>query len=83
MLCLIFIVLLYLLVPTVFFRSWMNVLFSSSVHLLKTIPQDLLSKELILYGGLIVLMRIKLGMIVMRFRIRTSKRLTHRTKLTP
>ena len=56
LLCLIFIVLLYLLVPTVFFRSWMNVLFSSSVHLLKTIPQDLLSKELILYGGLIVLM---------------------------
>ena len=55
-LCLIFIVLLYLLAPTVFFRSWMNALFGSSVHLLRTIPQDLTSKELLTYGGLIVLM---------------------------
>lgn len=56
LLCLIFIVLLYLLAPTVFFRSWMNALFGSSVHLLRTIPADLTSKELLCYGGLIVLM---------------------------
>lgn len=56
LLCLIFIVLLYLLAPTVFFRSWMNALFGSSVHLLRTIPADLQAKELLCYGGLIVLM---------------------------
>ena len=56
LLALVFIVLLYLLAPTVFFRSWMNALFGSSVHLLRTIPMDLTSKELICYGGLIVLM---------------------------
>lgn len=56
LLCLIFVVLLYFLAPTVFFRSWMNALFGASVHLLKTIPLDLTSKELLAYGGLIVLM---------------------------
>lgn len=56
LLCLIFIVLLYLIAPTVFFRSWMNALFGSSVHLLRRIPVDLTSKELVCYGGLIVLM---------------------------
>ena len=55
-LALFFVVLLYLLVPTVFFRSWMNTLFGSSAHLLRTIPLDLTSKELTLYGGLIILM---------------------------
>jgi hypothetical protein len=55
-LSLVFILLLYFLVPTVFFRSWMNTLFGSSAHLLRTIPLDLTSKELTLYGGLIVLM---------------------------
>lgn len=55
-LCLFFIVLLYFLAPTMFFRSWMNALFGSSVHLLKTAPLDLSSKELLVYGGLIVLM---------------------------
>jgi len=55
-LCLIFIILLYLLAPTFFFRSWVNTLFGSSVHLLREIPQDLTSKELLTYGGLIVLM---------------------------
>ena len=55
-LCLIFIILLYLLAPTFFFRSWMNALFGSSVHLLRTVPVDLTSKELLVYGGLIVLM---------------------------
>jgi len=56
LLALVFIVLLYLLAPTVFFRSWMNALFGSSSHLLRTIPADLTSKELICFGGLIVLM---------------------------
>ena len=55
-LCLFLIVLLYLLAPTVFFRSWMNALFGSSVHLLKVAPLDLNSKELLVYGGLLVLM---------------------------
>lgn len=56
LLALVFIVLLYLIAPTVFFRSWMNALFGSSTHLLRTIPLDLTSKELLCYGGLIVLM---------------------------
>lgn len=56
LLCLIFIVLLYLLGPTFFFRSWMNVLFGSSIQMLKVLPIDLSSKELITFGGLIFLM---------------------------
>jgi hypothetical protein len=34
----------------------MNVLFGSSIHLLKVLPLDLSSKELIIFGGLIILM---------------------------
>ena len=56
LLAIVLIVLLYLLAPTVFFRSWMNALFGSSVHLLRTVPVDLTSKELLCYAGLIVLM---------------------------
>ena len=56
LLALIFVFLLYLLAPTVFFRSWMNALFGSSVYFLRTIPLDLTSKELIVYGSLVVLM---------------------------
>ena len=55
-LCGLFVVLLYLLVPTVFFRSWMNALFGTSTHLFKTIPVDLTSKELVSYGALLVLL---------------------------
>jgi len=55
-LCLFFIVLLYLIGPTMFFRSWMNVMFGASVHILKTVPVDLSSKELTLFSGLILLM---------------------------
>lgn len=55
-LCLFFITLLYLIAPTFFFRSWMNALFGSSVHILKRLPLDLNSRELLVYGGLIVLM---------------------------
>lgn len=50
------IVLLYLLNPTFFFRTWMNVLFGLSVNIFKQIPLDLNSKELIIYGGLLILM---------------------------
>lgn len=56
LLTLFLIVLLYLLGPTMFFRSWMNVLFGSSTQMLKALPADLTSKELILYNGLIILM---------------------------
>ena len=56
LLCLFLIVLLYLIGPTFFFRSWMNVLFGSSIQLLKTLPADLSSKELIVFNGLIILM---------------------------
>lgn len=49
-------VLLYLLGPTFFFRSWMNVLFGMSLNIFKKIPLDLNSKELCIYGGLILLM---------------------------
>jgi len=34
----------------------MNVLFGSSVQMLKTLPADLSSKEFITFGGLIILM---------------------------
>ena len=49
-------VLLYLLGPTFFFRSWMNILFGLSQNFLKKIPLDLNTKELITYNGLIALM---------------------------
>jgi hypothetical protein len=55
-LCLFLIVLLYLLGPTFFFRSWMNVLFGLSLNIFKKIPLDLNSKELVIYGGIIFLM---------------------------
>jgi len=54
--CLLYIVLLYLIGPTMFFRSWLLVLFGQSSHLSRTIPTDLLSREVLVYGGLIVLM---------------------------
>lgn len=56
LMCLMLIVLLYLLVPTFFFRSWMNVLFGLSTFAHRPIPLDLNSKELIMYSGLILLM---------------------------
>lgn len=55
-LCLVLIFLLYLLAPTFFFRSWMNILFGSSAAFNKTIPVDLKTKEILLYGGLIFFM---------------------------
>ena len=55
-LCLYFVFLLYLIAPTMFFRSWVNVLFGSSKYYLNTLATDLSSKELIIYSGLIILM---------------------------
>lgn len=49
-------VLLYLLGPTFFFRSWINTLFGLSTNIFKKIPLDLNSKEMIIYGGLHILM---------------------------
>jgi NADH-quinone oxidoreductase subunit M len=56
LLALFYIVLLYLIGPTVFFRSWMNIMFGSSTHLLKKIPVDLSSKEFLIYFGILVFM---------------------------
>lgn len=56
LLCLYFVFLLYLIGPTMFFRTWVNALFGSSRYFLQTIPLDLSSKELIIYGGLVFLM---------------------------
>jgi hypothetical protein len=50
------ILLLYLLAPTFFFRSWMNLLFGSSYFFKRQLPLDLLLKELLLYLGLLILM---------------------------
>ncbi len=49
-------ILLYLLGPTFFFRSWMNALFGLSLTIFKKIPLDLNSKEITIYGGLLFLM---------------------------
>ena len=51
-----FILILYLITPTMFFRSWTNVLFGMSIYFLRTLPLDLTLKELLVYGGLILLM---------------------------
>jgi NADH:ubiquinone oxidoreductase subunit 4 (subunit M) len=48
--------LLYLMGPTFFFRSWMNTLFGLSLNIFKIIPLDLSSKEIAIYGNLILLM---------------------------
>ena len=47
---------LYLLGPTFFFRSWMNVMFGASYALTKTLPVDLSSRELFLFVGIPFLM---------------------------
>ena len=47
---------LYLITPTFFFRSWMNVLFGLSLNVFKKIPLDLNSKEFNLYFGIILIM---------------------------
>lgn len=55
-LALLLVVLLYLLAPTFFFKTWMNAIFGSSVFLKKSTPVDLTLKELLLYGSLLFIM---------------------------
>jgi len=50
------VVLLYLMAPTFFFRSWVNVLFGLTTNIFRKIPLDLTSKEILIYYGLLVLM---------------------------
>lgn len=47
---------LYLLGPTFFFRSWVNLLFGFSTQLFNKIPVDLSSRELVLFMGIPLLM---------------------------
>ena len=47
---------LYLLGPTFFFRSWVNLLFGFSTQLFNRIPADLSSRELVLFMGIPTLM---------------------------
>ena len=49
-------ILLYLLAPTFFFKTWMNAIFGNSTAFKKNIPADLTSKELLLYGSLLFIM---------------------------
>lgn len=55
-LCVFLLPFLYLLGPTFFFRSWVNVLFGLSTTINKQLPIDTNSKEFILYLGIILLM---------------------------
>lgn len=50
------IIFLYLLAPTFFFRSWMNVMFGFAIQLKKDIPSDLSTREFILFLGIPFLM---------------------------
>jgi NADH:ubiquinone oxidoreductase subunit 4 (subunit M) len=49
-------VFLYLLGPTFFFRSWMNVMFGFSKSLSSRIPVDLSSREFLLFSSISLLM---------------------------
>ena len=51
-----FLILLYLLVPTFFFRTWVNVMFGLSKASHNPLLLDINSKELLIYGFLIALM---------------------------
>lgn len=56
-LCTLFLlVFLYLLGPTFFFRSWMNMMFGFSDKLLKTLPSDVSTREFILFLSIPALM---------------------------
>ena len=49
-------VLLYLIGPTFFFRSWMNIMFSYSTSLMHRLPIDLTTRESLLFFGVPALM---------------------------
>ena len=56
-LCTLFLLIfLYLLGPTFFFRSWMNMMFGFSDKLLKTLPADVSTREFILFLSIPILM---------------------------
>ena len=48
--------LLYLIGPTFFFRSWMNIMFSYSTSLMRHLPIDLTTRESLLFFGVPLLM---------------------------
>ena len=48
--------LLYLIGPTFFFRSWMNIMFSYSTSLMHRLPIDLTTRESLLFFGVPLLM---------------------------
>ena len=54
--CFSLLILLYLLAPTFFFRSWMNVMFGFSNSLTTTIPTDLTTREYLIFSSVFVLM---------------------------
>jgi NADH:ubiquinone oxidoreductase subunit 4 (subunit M) len=56
MLALFLITFLYLIGPTFFFRSWLNVMFGFSYSFVTTLPMDLSTREFILFTGVILLM---------------------------
>lgn len=47
---------LYLIGPTFFFRSWLNVMFGFSYSFVTSVPVDLSSREFTLFVGVIFLM---------------------------
>jgi hypothetical protein len=47
---------LYLIGPTFFFRSWLNVMFGFSYSFTTTLPMDLSVREFMLFTGVITLM---------------------------
>ena len=49
-------ILLYLIGPTFFFRSWMNIMFSYSTSLMHRLPIDLTTRESLLFFGVPLLM---------------------------
>lgn len=49
-------VFLYLLGPTFFFRSWMNIMFGFSFSTANRLPVDLSSRELLVFAGMSLLM---------------------------
>jgi NADH:ubiquinone oxidoreductase subunit 4 (subunit M) len=54
--CIFLVLLLYLIAPTFFFRSWVNAMFGKSIWLLRTAPLDLSSRESVLFYGIPYLM---------------------------
>lgn len=55
-LALFLLIFLYLLGPSFFFRSWVNVLFGSASNSFKKIPTDLTNREFVVYFGLLLVM---------------------------